>query len=1120
METDGESHRAAGFQWRSYKLLLDPALRRDAQKIYRYDGVHFNITDGKFLPVGDVRDPRQHRMWSKPRDVSLPVPKFKLDEYYVGQVPQKEITFAHLNDNVREPFLTEMCRKFGEVQEVEILLHPKTRKHLGLAKVLFTSSKAARETVTHLNNTSVMGNIIHAELDLRGQQRQKYYDLIVKGSYNPQTVPTGARWAQERLQPEPVDSRRRLSSGDSYAPGNGTPSSLDPGSSYSQYTPSSSQGTPYTPRSGTPYSQDSAYSSRQGTPSHSGSQESSGYKSHRHQENSSGDSYSRRSGHRYSPAPSSSSSSSSSQHESSHRRYHRHQHRTSPQSYRSRHRKPPPPPEENPLHRFPGTPPLPPPPPPPPPPDDLLSDRDYRIGPPPLPPTITDSTNLLVPPPPPSEGWEPPPPPPPPLPATSPPPSPAGSCSPVHDGVSESLPFTQHSSSLDSRIEALLKEQRSKFSFLPSDTEEEDEGTTEPAVQEPVAVEEVTPLVHGLYTPPLPVSFEDVSAEAILRMGNIVRTANGQDRLSAGEDMEISDEEISMEMPGAPVPPYPLLPHLPGPAGSFPPQPLPSPLLPLPHHHHQPPASFPLLPSTNARVRLGELNTRPPTPPTLDPSSSSSAAPHIYDFVNSMELVNRLGNQWGGTSMSFQMQTQMLSRLQQSRQSKGMPFEDPYPRPLLPHPMPPRLRQPHPPPLMSEQVYGPAFPPYPAQQPQPLLPPREFPPRTGRGPSQEPRSPGWGFGGAGDTHAATVVSVLSALIQEMKSTMQRDLNRKMVENVAFRAFDEWWEHKEEQAKPFQNVAKPPPKEEEKEKLRPKEPGLLSLVDWAKSGGAEGFGFGTGLREALRLPSFKVKRKQPSESEDGDQKRPRPSTPPEEEEDEREKETQSDSRPGGKLAQREGERVQHKRRRRRFHLDSEGEEASEDSASDKVLSTSQGTNRALSERRSEQRRLLSAIGSSALLDSDLLKLNQLKFRKKKLRFGRSRIHEWGLFAMEPIAADEMVIEYVGQNIRQVVADMREKRYSQEGIGSSYLFRVDQDTIIDATKSGNLARFINHCCSPNCYAKVITIESQKKIVIYSKQPIGVNEEITYDYKFPIEENKIPCLCGTENCRGTLN
>lgn len=57
-------------------------------------------------------------------------------------------------------------------------------------------------------------------------------------------------------------------------------------------------------------------------------------------------------------------------------------------------------------------------------------------------------------------------------------------------------------------------------------------------------------------------------------------------------------------------------------------------------------------------------------------------------------------------------------------------------------------------------------------------------------------------------------------------------------------------------------------------------------------------------------------------------------------------------------------------------------------------------------------------------------------------------------------------------------------------------------------------------PNCYAKIITIESQKKIVIYSKQPIGVDEEITYDYKFPLEDEKIPCLCGAAQCRGFLN
>lgn len=88
---------------------------------------------------------------------------------------------------------------------------------------------------------------------------------------------------------------------------------------------------------------------------------------------------------------------------------------------------------------------------------------------------------------------------------------------------------------------------------------------------------------------------------------------------------------------------------------------------------------------------------------------------------------------------------------------------------------------------------------------------------------------------------------------------------------------------------------------------------------------------------------------------------------------------------------------------------------------------------------------------------------LQFRKKQLKFAKSAIHDWGLFAMEPIAADEMVIEYVGQMVRPVVADLRERHYEATGIGSSYLFRIDVDTIIDATKCGNLARFINHSCN---------------------------------------------------------
>lgn len=53
-------------------------------------------------------------------------------------------------------------------------------------------------------------------------------------------------------------------------------------------------------------------------------------------------------------------------------------------------------------------------------------------------------------------------------------------------------------------------------------------------------------------------------------------------------------------------------------------------------------------------------------------------------------------------------------------------------------------------------------------------------------------------------------------------------------------------------------------------------------------------------------------------------------------------------------------------------------------------------------------------------------------------------------------------------------------------------------------------------PNCYTKIITVEGQKKVVIYSKRAISAGEELTYDYKFPLEDKKIPCSCGTVRYR----
>ncbi|KAI0089676.1 hypothetical protein BDY19DRAFT_993248 [Irpex rosettiformis] len=189
-------------------------------------------------------------------------------------------------------------------------------------------------------------------------------------------------------------------------------------------------------------------------------------------------------------------------------------------------------------------------------------------------------------------------------------------------------------------------------------------------------------------------------------------------------------------------------------------------------------------------------------------------------------------------------------------------------------------------------------------------------------------------------------------------------------------------------------------------------------------------------------------------------------------------------------------------------------------------TSSRSNRANARRRAQgleeinqvQRAMALSKGESAALE--LVKFNQLQTRKKHMRFARSPIHDWGLYAMEKISRGEMVIEYVGEVIRAQVADKREKAYERQGIGSSYLFRIDEDLVVDATKKGNLGRLINHSCDPNCTAKIITINGEKKIVIYAKQDIELGSEITYDYHFPIEQDKIPCLCGSAKCRGYLN
>lgn len=140
-------------------------------------------------------------------------------------------------------------------------------------------------------------------------------------------------------------------------------------------------------------------------------------------------------------------------------------------------------------------------------------------------------------------------------------------------------------------------------------------------------------------------------------------------------------------------------------------------------------------------------------------------------------------------------------------------------------------------------------------------------------------------------------------------------------------------------------------------------------------------------------------------------------------------------------------------------------------------------------------------------------------KESVGVYHSHIHGRGLFCLRDIEAGEMVIEYAGEVIRASLTDKREKYYDSKNIGC-YMFKIDDHLVVDATMKGNAARFINHSCEPNCYSRVVDILGKKHILIFALRRIVQGEELTYDYKFPFEDIKIPCTCGSRRCRKYLN
>ena len=117
--------------------------------------------------------------------------------------------------------------------------------------------------------------------------------------------------------------------------------------------------------------------------------------------------------------------------------------------------------------------------------------------------------------------------------------------------------------------------------------------------------------------------------------------------------------------------------------------------------------------------------------------------------------------------------------------------------------------------------------------------------------------------------------------------------------------------------------------------------------------------------------------------------------------------------------------------------------------------------------------------------------------------KSRISGWGVFATESINKNTRIVTYMGEKIRNQESLKREKRYIKKG--HIWCFKLNTHWVRDAAVGGNVARYINHSCTPNCYTRIIG----DTIWIIAARNIRRGEELTYDYSTD-GPGHIQCVC----------
>jgi uncharacterized protein len=122
---------------------------------------------------------------------------------------------------------------------------------------------------------------------------------------------------------------------------------------------------------------------------------------------------------------------------------------------------------------------------------------------------------------------------------------------------------------------------------------------------------------------------------------------------------------------------------------------------------------------------------------------------------------------------------------------------------------------------------------------------------------------------------------------------------------------------------------------------------------------------------------------------------------------------------------------------------------------------------------------------------------------KIQRKKSTLHGYGVFALESINKNKRIIDYAGELISNKESESREDKYLEKGC--IWVFRVNRNWSRDAAVGGNVSRFINHSCKPNCYINVV----DRTIWVRAAKNIRKGQELTYDYN--TEGDKvIPCQC----------